>query len=420
MTTRRENAPSGLSGGSMNSTMHRRALLTGTAATIMSLPHQADAQNAAIHPGLPAGTREEAVMDTLPGKKPLIKLTYRPPNYESPLQAFVPQLTPNDQFFVRYHLSQLPERINVADWSLTLGGDAAGKAVKIGMQDMLRLPQHEVVAVCQCSGNRRGLSSPHVPGVQWGIGAMGCALWRGPRLRDVLALAGVQPNAVEISFRGTDGAVMEATPAFVKSIPVDRAMADDTIVALRMNDADLPLMNGFPARLVVPGWTATYWMKHLAQIEIRSQKLDNFWMKAAYRIPAGIFPGSAFPTQDTEVNRPITDIVINSLATSHAEGDQVRGSGFTLAGHAWDNGSGIDRVEVSINGGTTWGVAMLGNQEGRFGFQPWSIQLVSSPGKLSAMIRATSKSGAVQPLKAIFNPSGYHHNAIQTLGLNAI
>lgn len=400
--------------------MRRRTVLMGTSAALMAGLKPAQAQNAATNQGLPAGTRAEAVMDTLPGKKPLIKLTYRPPNYESPLAALVPQLTPNDQFFVRYHLSQIPDRAALADWSLAIGGDAAGKPTKLSMSDLLRLPQVEVVAVCQCSGNRRGLSNPHVPGVQWGAGAMGCALWRGPRLRDVLALAGISPNAVEIAVRGSDGAVMEATPAFVKSIPTDRAMADDTIVALRMNNDELPLLNGFPARLVVAGWTATYWMKHLANIDIRSQKLDNFWMKSAYRVPAGMFPGSPFPSQDTEANRPITDIVLNALATSHSDGDQVRGSGFTLAGHAWDNGSGIARVEVSINGGTTWGVAMLGNQEGRFGFQPWSIQLVASPGKLTPLIRATSKSGAVMPTKPTFNPAGYHHNAIQTLNLIAI
>lgn len=400
--------------------MKRRAVLMGTSAALVSGLRTASAQNAAIDLGLPSGTREEAVMDTLPGKKPLIKLTYRPPNYESPLAAFTSQLTPNDQFFVRYHLSQLPDRASLANWSLAIGGDAAGKQIQLSLADLQRLPQHNVVAVCQCSGNRRGLSNPHVPGVQWGVGAMGCALWRGPRLRDVLALAGIGSNAVEIAFRGADGPVVEATPAFVKSIPTSRAMTDDTIVAIRMNDAELPLYNGFPARLVIPGWTATYWMKHLTNLEIRSAKLDNFWMKSAYRVPAGLFPGTPFPTQDTEANRPITDIVINALATSHADGAQVRGSGFTLAGQAWDNGAGIDRVEVSTNGGITWGIAMLGNQEGRFGFQPWSIQLAASPGKLSPMIRATSKSGAVQPQKAIFNPAGYHHNAIQTLSLIAI
>jgi DMSO/TMAO reductase YedYZ molybdopterin-dependent catalytic subunit len=403
--------------------MYRRSLLAGTGAALAStagLVRPASAQGAAIHPGLASGTRDEAVMDTLPGKKPLIKLTFRPPNYESPLQAFVPQLTPNDQFFVRYHLSQIPDAAALADWSLAIGGDAAGKPVKLTLADLQRLPQHDVVAVCQCSGNRRGLSNPHVPGVQWGVGAMGCALWRGPRLRDVLALAGINANAVEVAARGADGAVMEATPAFVKSIPIERARADDTIIALRMNDAELPLYNGFPARLVVPGWTATYWMKHITTLDIRATKLDNFWMKSAYRVPSGMFPGSPFPTQDTEANRPITDIVVNALATSHADGDSVRGAGFTLAGQAWDNGAGIERVEVSINGGTTWGVAMLGNQEGRFGFHPWSIQLVASPGKLTPMIRATSKSGAVQPDKPIFNPAGYHHNAVQTLSLTAI
>ncbi len=399
--------------------MHRRSLLLGTGATLATAPLTARAEGAATHPGLPLGTREEAVMDALPGKKPLIKLSYRPPNYESPLSAFNTTLTPNDQFFVRYHLSQIPDRAALSDWTLAIGGDAATKPIELSLADLQRLPQHDVTAVCQCSGNRRGLSNPHVPGVQWGIGAMGCAMWRGPRLSDVLALAGVAPNAVEIAFRGADAGVMDATPVFMKSIPTDRAMARDTIVALRMNEQELPLWNGYPARIVVPGWTATYWMKHLTHIDIRATKLDNFWMKSAYRVPTGMFPASPFPTQDTAANRPITDIVLNALATSHADGDQVRGAGFTLSGQAWDNGDGIARVEVSTNDGTTWGVAMPGQQDSRFSFMPWSIQIAASPGPLTVRIRATSKSGVTQPEAPIFNPAGYHHNAIQTLHLIA-
>jgi sulfite dehydrogenase len=402
--------------------MQRRTLLRssllGTGAAIAGW-HQARAEGAATNPGLSAGTREEAVFDTLPGKRPLIKLSYRPPNYESPLSAFAGPITANDQFFVRYHLSQMPDRATLARWSLTIGGDAAGKSLSLRMDDLQRLPQQEVVAVCQCSGNRRGLSSPHVAGVQWGVGAMGCAVWRGPRLRDVLALAGITASAKEIAFHGTDGPVMEATPAFVKSIPLDRAQDDNTIIALRMNDAELPIWNGYPARIIVPGWTATYWMKHVTNIEIRATKLDNFWMKSAYRVPTGLFPGSPFPTQDNDTNRPITDILVNALATSHADGASVRGPGFTLSGLAWDNGSGTDKVEVSITDGETWGRAMLGPLEGRFAFRPWFIQLAASPGPFAVRIRATAKSGAVQPAKPVFNPAGYHHNAIQTLHLIA-
>lgn len=402
--------------------MQRRSLLVGTGAAFASGITDVFAQNplAATNPGLSDGTRAEAVMDSLPGKSPLIKLSYRPPNYESPVSAFTTPLTQREDFFVRYHLSQIPDRAALADWSLTIGGDAAGKGVKLSLADLKALPQQEIAAVCQCSGNRRGLSSPHVAGVQWGVGAMGCALWRGPRLRDVLALAGIQPQAVEIAFHGTDHGVLEATPQFAKSIPIPRAMDDNTLIALAMNDEEMPVWNGFPARLVVPGWTGTYWMKHISNLDIRTQKLDNFWMKAAYRVPTGMFPGSDFPTQDNATNRPITDILINSLATSHDDNATVRSSGFTLSGMAWDNGSGIARVDVWLSSGETWSVAMIGIEESRFAFRPWSIQLAASPGPFTVRIRATANSGTVQPEKPIFNPAGYHHNAIQTLRLTAI
>jgi DMSO/TMAO reductase YedYZ molybdopterin-dependent catalytic subunit len=404
--------------------MQRRNVLLGTGAVLGGMATRAWtarawAEGAATHPGLALGTREQAVMDALPGKQPMIKLTYRPPNYETPLAYLRTPITPNDQFFVRYHLSQLPTMATLADWSLAIGGDAAGKPVKMTLAELNRLPVTEVTAVCQCSGNRRGLSNPHVPGVQWGVGAMGNAVWRGPRLRDVLALAGVGAAAVEIGLAGTDTGVIQGTPQFVKSIPLDRAMDENTIIATSMNGEALPLWNGFPARLIVPGWTATYWMKHLATIDIRSKPETNFWMKAAYRLPTGMFPGSPFPTQDTEVNRPITDIVVNSLVTSHADGDRVAAGRVVLSGIAWDNGSGIAGVEVSTDGGASWKPASLGTSTGRFGFQPWQADIIASAGELAPMIRATAKSGAVQPAKPIFNGAGYHNNAVQTLSLIA-
>ena len=235
----------------------------------------------------------------------------------------------------------------------------------------------------------------------------------------MLALAGVNAQAVEIAFRGVDGPVLDTTPAFVKSIPVHRAEDDNTLIALAMNDEPLPVWNGFPARIVVAGWTATYWMKHVTHIDIRATKLDNFWMKSAYRVPTGLFPGTDFPTQDTAANRPITDIVVNALATSHADGDTVSGAGFTLGGLAWDNGSGIERVEVSTNSGVTWGIAMLGPEESRYAFRPWRIQLAAAPGAFAPIIRATSRAGTTQPVTPVINPAGYHHNAIQTLHLTA-
>ena len=148
---------------------------------------------------------------------------------------------------MRYHLAGVPDVISLEKWGRTVGGDAAERKLRLTFQDLNDLPQTEVIAVCQCSGNRRGLVQPHVPGVQWGNGAMGCATWHGPRLRDVLNRAGVKDSAVEIWLDGADGPVLPTTPDSQK-LASSKAMADETIIATTMNGGPLPLLNGFPAR----------------------------------------------------------------------------------------------------------------------------------------------------------------------------
>src|SRR5262249_29004259 len=172
---------------------------------------------------LPAGTLETSFLEVLPGKRPLIKRTYRPPNYESPLDAFEQVITPNAAFFVRYHLARIPE-VSAAQWKLQIGGDAAEKPMTLDLPGLQKgFEQVELTAVCQCSGNRRGLSDPHVAGVEWGIGAMGNARWKGVRLKDILAKAGLRKEAVEVTFNGADGPPLDSTPDFVKSIPARKA-----------------------------------------------------------------------------------------------------------------------------------------------------------------------------------------------------
>src|SRR5438270_11145297 len=194
--------------------------------------------------GLPNGAYGIARMGTLAGKRPLIALTARPPNYETPVAAFAPPATPNDLFFVRYHLAGIPPQIDPAQWRIAVSGEAVASPLQLSFQDLQRdYQQVEITAVCQCSGNRRGLSTPHVPGVQWGVGAMGNAVWRGPRLRDILAKAGVKSDAVEVVVNGADGPVLTTTPDFVKSIPISKALDENTIIALAMNGAPLPHFN---------------------------------------------------------------------------------------------------------------------------------------------------------------------------------
>ncbi len=369
---------------------------------------------------LPQGLRENAMLDALPGKKPLLKLSYRPPNYETPIEYFRTAITPNDAFFVRYHLSNIPE-VDAKTWKIAVGGDGANGQAEITLDDLKRLPAIELVAVNQCSGNRRGLFQPHVPGVEWGYGAMGCARWKGARLKDILDKVGLKKEAIEIVVNGTDSGVTDKTPDFIKSIPAWKAVEDTTLVAYEMNGAPLPHLNGFPARLIVPGWTGTYWMKHLASVSAVTKPESRFWMNPAYRIPLGKFPMVArFTSQDTAVNTPITEIMVNSLITDPADGATAKmGTPITIGGIAWDGGYGIRTVEVSTDGGTTWMAATLGEDLGRFAFRTFSYKFSpKAPGKQSVMARATNKIGQSQTTELIANPAGYHHNVVHAITIN--
>ncbi len=379
----------------------------------------AQAAGAALTPGVPAGLETSAVMETLPGKKPLIKLSYRPPNYESPLEYFRTPITPNDQFFVRYHLSNIPD-VDAKTYRIAIGGDGANGQTEISLDDLKKMPAYEVVAVNQCSGNRRGLSNPHVAGVEWGYGAMGCARWKGARLKDVLDIVGLKPEAIEIAFNGAEGPAYDKTPDFIKSLPVWKAVEESTLIAYEMNGEPLPHFNGFPARLIVPGWTGTYWMKHLVAINALTRPQGGFWMNPAYRIPLGEFPIVArFVSQESATTTPITEMVVNSLITSHVDDAQVAVGEVMVRGLAWDGGYGIRTVEASTDGGQSWTAAMLGDDLGRYAFRPWSFVLPAKLGENTVMVNATNKIGQTQTAALLFNPAGYHNNVMQSVTLHA-
>src|SRR5258708_11099302 len=217
---------------------------------------------------IPDGALAEQALHALPGKVPLIKKTFRPPNYETPIEYFRTPLTPNRAFFVRWHLAAIPQ-IAVKDWSLSVGGESAERQINFTLNQLRKeFKAAQVTAVCQCSGNRRGLFEPHVAGVEWGVGAMGNAIWRGVRLKDVLQKAGVKSDALEVVFDGADHGAIEKTPDFVKSIPIEVALDENTLIAFEMNAEPLPHWNSFPARVVVPGWTGTYGLTGLTSVRV--------------------------------------------------------------------------------------------------------------------------------------------------------
>ncbi len=370
---------------------------------------------------LPQGTWESAVRDALPEKQPLIKRAFRPPNYETPLDVFNDIITPNDRFFVRWHLSAIP-RIDSAAWRLAVGGDGVERGFELTLEALKgEFEPVELVAVCQCAGNRRGLSDPHVPGVQWGSGAMGNASWKGVRLKDILARAGLKKEAVEIAFNGGDRGPLDATPAFTKSIPAWKALDENSMVAYEMNGAPLPHWNGYPARIVVPGWAATYWMKQVTAIRVLSQPLTSFWMNPAYRIPKGKFPIiDRFASQESETSTPITEILVNSLITNIVDGARFpSGRPVAVKGVAWDGGYGIADLEVSIDEGRSWQSAVLGENYGRYSFRAWEIGFSpQTAGRMTVLARASNVRGTSQPSELIFNASGYHNNVVQKIAID--
>ena len=381
----------------------------------------ADHKTATLVPALPRERRGPAILNALAGKKPLIRLSERPLNYETPIHYLDAAITPTDAFFVRCNLPELP-RVDPRSWRLAVGGEGANGTADLTLDQLRRLPAVEVTAVCQCSGNRRSLFEPRVEGVQWGHGAMGCARFKGARLKDVLATVGLSADALEILLHGGDTCPAGNTPDFVKSLPIWKALEETTLIAYEMNGEPLPFLHGFPARVIVPGWTATYWVKHVTAIMAARRPCAGHWMTSTYRVPHGKFPAAArFLSQETAADAPVTEMTVNSLITRPLPGAAVRvGAKVAVGGIAWDGGCGIRRVEVSTDGGGTWRDTELGRDVGRFAARPWRCAFVPTQrGNHVVMARATNAAGYRQSADVIFNPSGYLHNAVATVTIAA-
>jgi sulfite dehydrogenase len=354
-----------------------------------------------------------------PEKTDLILLTSRPPQLETPMKYFDRAITPNEAFFVRYHVFPIPLEVDLATWRLRVSGRVE-RPLELSLDDLkTKFPRAAVTAVNQCSGNSRGRFTPRVLGGQWGDGAMGNAEWVGARLKDILAAAGVREGAVQATFDGLDKPAFPSVPDFVKSLDMPRIMDDpDILVAYQMNGAPLPMLNGYPARLIVPGWYATYWVKHLSDIEVIDHVFEKFWMKPGYRIPDNacgcVSPGTT-PVRTVPINR----MTVRSFIAPPASGARLAtGRPVTLKGIAFDGGYGIREVHVSVDDGATWHRARLGADLGRYSFREWtSTWTPSQPGRVRVMVRAFNAIGESQGQEPLWNPAGYLRNVIEHIGL---
>jgi DMSO/TMAO reductase YedYZ molybdopterin-dependent catalytic subunit len=368
---------------------------------------------------LPGGPQERPMAADFPQKGPMILQRSRPPLLETPFEVFDKGIfTPNDQFYVRWHWAVIPTQIDVEKFRLAVRGHV-NQALSLSLQDILSLPRVEMSAVNQCSGNSRGLFAPPIAGAQWANGAMGNARWTGVRLKDLLDRAGVKAGAVAVRFTGLDEPVVDGAPRLMKSLDIDHASDGEVMLAYQMNGEQLPLLNGFPLRLIVPGWYATYWVKMLSDIEVLDAPDDNFWMKTAYRIPDTPY-ASVKPDETGFKTVPINRMVPRSFVTNLKDGDQVRpGAPVLVRGIAFGGDCGVKTVDFSTDGGTSWSGAELGPDEGTYGFRQWRTAVAApASGDLVLMARCTNTSGVSQPIQPNWNPNGFMRNVVETVRLS--
>ncbi|MGU3405379.1 SorA family sulfite dehydrogenase catalytic subunit [Methylobacterium brachiatum] len=391
--------------------LDRRRVLQGGlgALAAVAAPVRARAEEVTLPFG--NGTRP---LVAYPGKRPLLQNTARPPQLETPFAVFDEgAITPNDAFFVRYHLADIPLEIDPDTFRLGVTGHVE-HPVSLSLAEIKALPgRTEIVAVNQCSGNSRGFFEPRMAGGQLGNGAMGCARWTGVPLKSVLDRAGVKAGAVQVTFDGMDGPVLPETPDFVKALGLDHARDGQVMLAWAMNGEDLPWLNGFPLRLVVPGFYGTYWVKHLNAITVRDTPFDGFFMKSAYRIPDNACACTE-PGQAAAATVPIGRLNVRSFLTNLVDGADIRAGKTHLRGIAFDGGSGIKAVAVSTDDGRSWMPAALGQDLGPYAFRPWSLDLDLNPGPHAIRVRATANDGSTQPMESRWNPSGYMRNGVET------
>ena len=340
------------------------------------------------------------------GTDRLLVLGASPQQLETPLAYFDQLITPTPVFFVRSHFgppSFLPGR------KVAVEG-AVERPLSLTVDDLKHFPEVTVTAVLQCAGNGRSLMAPRVPGVQWGHGAMGQATWTGVRLADVLAKTGITSDAAHVHLIGADIAPKPSVPAFIRSIPLSRALDPTTLIAYRMNGEPLTLAHGAPMRLVVPGWAGDHWTKWLTHLRVAPAEADGFYMQTAYRFPVSpVTPGAAVPPDQM---RPLTTVPVKSVIATPMDGEHSRRGLQEITGVAFSGDAAIRHVDISLDRGATWQRARL---EGAPGIGRWQVFRYTfehtSPGVLSAMCRATDEAGNVQPQTPVWNPSGYCWNA---------
>jgi len=349
-----------------------------------------------------------------PGEDGMILRSFRFVDLETPVEYFNTWLTPVAHFFVRNHMYE-PTQLDAKEWRLSVGGEVE-KPLTLSLAELSKIETHSVVNTLECAGNGRSLHRPQVPGIQWGKGAVGTARFSGPRLRDVLQHAGVKSTGKHLMFRGLDE-VPGKVPPFIRSIPLEKALDADTLLATHMNGLPLTKHHGFPARALVPGWIGAASCKWLTEIKVLEAEFAGNFMSPAYRLPnQPVKPGEAIKPEDTH---PVTALSVKSVISGPGDGSTLKTGQVTVRGAAWAGEADIAKVEISTDEGITWSPAKLGHEQARYAWRLWSYDWkAAKPGDYTILSRATDSLGRTQPDTPVWNPSGYLYNAIDQVNIH--
>jgi DMSO/TMAO reductase YedYZ molybdopterin-dependent catalytic subunit len=328
----------------------------------------------------------------------LVVVKPEPFNAETPWEALRLARTPTAAFYVRSNhpwpeLSAETHRISVEG--------AVDTAFTVGMEDLARGPLHSVTVTMECAGNGRTGMSPLPEGEPWQEGALGTAVWRGVPLAELLTLARLRQDVVEVLVEGADG---KGSKRFARSLPASKALHPDTLLALEMNGAPLPRSHGAPVRLIVPGWYGMASVKWVSRIEALTKPFEGYYQRERYIYDAG----------DGQAPEPVTRMRVKSLITTPAEGARVAPGQVVVQGVAWSGERRVVQVEVAVDAGDTWKPATLLEPSRPSAWVRWAFTWEDvAPGRHTLRARATDEAGEVQPEVEPWNRLGYGNNVVQ-------
>lgn len=342
----------------------------------------------------------------------------RPLDLETPVDRLDSEFTPNEWFFVRNHFGE--PAVNPAGWTVTFDGLFENQK-NLNLSEIFgQFVRVERPAVAMCAGNGRALFKPNVPGIMWERGAVGQALWGGIRFADLAKAMGLKPEAKHLIFETGDTPPTDKTPPFTRSLPLERLLQDDVILADRMNGEPLPLLHGGPLRLVVPTWTANHWVKWIRRVTASANESPAFFQQTGYKFPTEKLPPEVAPKP--EQLKSVTELFVKSQITSHTSGTTVNAGQLTIRGLAWTGSGTITKIEVRAGADQPWQPAKITSKQVLEGaWVRWEAAIdLPRAGTWQVASRASDSKGRTQPDEPFWNRSGYLYNAIDPIKIQVI